>query len=120
MLSGAACLLAAGVPASTAPDDSTVLLALGLGLLGLGWNLACSAERCSLPTLSCVLSAPRIRGRVDLAAALAGAAGGLMSGMVMSSYSYSVLTLGGGLLALALLPAALRPAARTAQVATST
>ena len=120
VLSGAACLLAAGVLASAAPDDSTVLLALALGLLGLGWNLGLLGGTLLVTNAVVLAERARIQGRVDLAVALSGATGGLMSGMVMSSFSYSVLTLGGGLLALALLPAALRPAARAAQVAAST
>ena len=43
---------------------------------------------------------------VDVLVALAGAGGGAVSGVVMGATSYAVLALGGGVLAVALIPVA--------------
>ena len=108
ILAGTASLLAAGLLASAASGHSTTLLAIALGLLGLGWNLGLLGGT-TLVTNSAELDhRARIQGRVDLAVALSGATGGLASGMIMSITSYSVLTFGGGLFALVMLPTALR------------
>ena len=44
-------------------------------------------------------------GKTEVARALAGATGGVLSGVVVATSGYSTLALGGGLLALALVPA---------------
>ncbi|MBQ0897103.1 hypothetical protein KBX37_29140 [Micromonospora sp. U56] len=46
----------------------------------------------------------RTQGTVDLCVALAGAGGGIASGMILSATSYATLALGGGILALAIIP----------------
>ena len=49
-------------------------------------------------------SRARVQGNVDVLVALAGAGGGLMSGLVVTVTSYAVLALAGGVLALFLVP----------------
>ncbi|MGI5292041.1 MFS transporter [Nonomuraea polychroma] len=97
-------LLAAGVLAATAPDHSTTLLALALALLGLGWNLGLISGTALLVDGTPLHSRARTQGAVDVLVALAGAAGGAMSGWVIATTSYTVLSLAGGLLALLLIP----------------
>lgn len=123
---GAVTLLSAGVLAAVAPPDSMVLLTLALGLLGLGWNFGLVAGTTLVTDATPLVSRAATQGRVDLAVALAGAAGGMSSGFVVATASYAVLSLAGGLLALALLPLllegrsrgpeALVPAERTANM----
>ena len=108
ILAGTASLLAAGLLASAASGHSTTLLAIALGLLGLGWNLGLLGGTTLVTNATELNNRARIQGRVDLAVALSGATGGLASGMIMSITSYSVLTFGGGLFALVMLPTALR------------
>jgi hypothetical protein len=84
------------------------LLAIALSLLGLGWNLGLVGGTTLVTNATELSQRARIQGRVDLAVALSGATGGLASGMIMSITSYSALTFGGGLLALVMLPMALR------------
>ena len=69
-------LLAAGLLAATAPEDSVVLLALALGLLGLGWNLGLVGGTTLVTNAVSLIRRARTQGRVDLAVALAGATGG--------------------------------------------
>jgi MFS family permease len=104
MAAGALTLLAAGLVAGLAPDDSVAVLAVGLGLLGLGWNFGLVAGTALLTDATPLSRRARTQGSVDLAVALSGAAGGLSSGFIVAGTSYAVLSLGGGVLALALLP----------------
>lgn len=97
-------LLAAGVLAATAPDHSTTLLALALGLLGLGWNFGLISGTALLVDGTPRHTRARTQGAVDVLIALAGATGGAMSGWVVATTSYTVLSLAGGLLALLLIP----------------
>ena len=46
----------------------------------------------------------RTQGVVDLGIALAGAGGGLSSGLIVTATSYATLTIAGGLLALLIIP----------------
>ncbi len=97
-------LLLTGIVASLAPPSSVAWLAVALGLLGLGWSLGIVSGTAMLASSLPAATRARTQGSVDLAVALAGAAGGMGSGFVVASTSYAVLALGGGLLALALLP----------------
>ncbi|MEV7179845.1 MFS transporter [Kitasatospora sp. NPDC093679] len=98
-------LLAAGVLAALAPGGSVPLLALALALLGLGWNFGLVAGTAIITDAVPLATRARTQGMVDVAIAVSGAAGGLASGAVVDLAGYPVLALGGGLLALAVLPA---------------
>jgi MFS family permease len=98
-------LLAAGLVAGFAPDDSVLLLALALALLGLGWNVGLVSGTAIITDAVPLATRARTQGRVDVSLAVAGAGGGLMSGVVVDLASYSTLSFGGGLLALAIVPA---------------
>lgn len=102
---GALTLLLAGLLAAVAPEDSVVLLAVALGLLGLGWNLGLVSGTALVTDAAPLASRARTQGSVDLGVALAGAAAGVGSGFVVTSTSFAVLGLAGGVLALVLLPA---------------
>lgn len=107
---GGLALLAAGLLAATAPDDRVALLAVALILLGLGWNLGLLAGTTLVAAAVPMDGRARIQGRLDVAVALAGATGGLASGFVMASTSYGTLAAVSGVLAVAVLSAAVRPA----------
>ncbi|MFF2951762.1 MFS transporter [Kitasatospora sp. NPDC057965] len=98
-------LLTAGLVAAAAPADSVGLLALALALLGLGWNLGLVSGTAMITDAAPLATRARTQGTVDVAIAVAGATGGLASGLVVSTGGYAVLSLAGGLLALAVLPA---------------
>jgi MFS family permease len=97
-------LLAAGVVSATAPDDSVPLLTVALALLGLGWNLGLVAGTAMITDAAPLETRARTQGAVDLCVALAGAGGGITSGLIMAATSYSALSIGGGVLALAVIP----------------
>ena len=104
VVSGAT-LLAAGVLAAAAPDDSVALLALALALLGLGWNFGLVSGSAIITDSVPLETRARTQGLVDVSIAIAGAGGGLASGIVVDAAGYSTLSLAGGLLALAIVPA---------------
>ena len=105
---GGLALLAAGAVGAVAPAGSMVLIAVALGLLGLGWNLGLVGGTALLTDATPLETRARTQGSVDLAVALAGAGAGLGSGFVVATTSYAALSLGGGVVALAILPLLLR------------
>lgn len=102
-------LLLAGLTAAVAPGDSLGLLVLALVLLGLGWNLGLIAGTALVVDGTEPATRPRVQGSIDVLVALAGAGGGLASGVVVAASSFAVLSLTCGLIALALVPALLWP-----------
>ncbi|MFE1099915.1 MFS transporter [Nocardiopsis alba] len=103
-------LVAAGVVAALAPPASVPLLALALALLGLGWSFGLVSGTAIITDAAPTAARAKVQGTVDVAIAVAGAGGGLASGMVVAAGSYALLSLAGGLLALAFLPVIVRSA----------
>ncbi|NNH71976.1 MFS transporter [Nocardia uniformis] len=99
-------LLAAGVLAATAPSDSVAVLALALALLGLGWNLGLVAGTAIITDTVPLATRAKTQGTVDVSIAIAGATGGMGSGLMVAATSYPVLALAGGVLAVAVVPIA--------------
>ncbi|WP_067834481.1 MFS transporter [Nocardia lijiangensis] len=97
-------LLAAGLIAATAPGDSVALLALALALLGVGWNFGLLSGTAIVADAVPLATRAKTQGLVDVSIAIAGAAGGLGSGLVVAAASYPALALTGGLLAVAVVP----------------
>jgi hypothetical protein len=89
-------------------------ISIALVLLGLGWNLGLLGGTTLLAGAVPLEGRARIQGRVDVAIALAGATGGLSSGLVVAAAGYSSLSLLGGVLSVVALGVALRPGARAA------
>ncbi len=98
-------LMAAGLVAAVVPGDSLPLLTVALVLLGLGWNFGLISGTALIVDSTPLATRARTQGAVDVLIALAGAGGGAMSGVVVGATSYATLALGGGLLALLLVPA---------------
>lgn len=98
-------LLAAGLVGALAPGDSMPLLILSLALLGLGWNFGLISGTALVVDGTVPANRARTQGTTDVLIALAGAGGGAVSGVVMSTAGYSTLALAGGVLALLLIPA---------------
>ncbi|MDX8056769.1 MFS transporter, partial [Lentzea sp. BCCO 10_0798] len=97
-------LLAAGLVAGFAPAESTPLLTLALGLLGLGWNLGLVSGTALITDAVPLETRATVQGRIDMAIAVTGATGGMASGFVVASSSYPALSFAGGIIALALVP----------------
>ncbi|HUG16222.1 MAG TPA: MFS transporter [Thermomicrobiales bacterium] len=94
----------AGFIAALAPTDSVAILALALGLLGVGWNFGLVAGTAMITDAAPLETRAATQGTVDVGVALSGAGGGIMSGVMVATTSYATLSLVGGGLALALIP----------------
>ncbi|WP_308216015.1 MFS transporter [Pseudonocardia humida] len=103
VLSGAT-LLIAGIVAMAAPVESVPVLAVALALLGLGWSFGLVSGTAMLATALPLATRARTQGGVDLWIAVAGSAGGMASGVVVASTSYSSLAIVGGLVAATVVP----------------
>ncbi|UVE96963.1 MFS transporter [Dietzia sp. B32] len=77
-------LLGSGVLAAVAPPASTLLVTVALILLGLGWSLGLVAGTTVLTTSVPTAVRAGVQGQADVAVALSGAAGGLLSGLVFA------------------------------------
>lgn len=97
-------LLLAGLIAAIAPTDSILLLIIALSLLGLGWNFGLISGTALIIDSTEVSTRAKIQGVVDVLIALAGAAGGALSGIIVAGTSYETLSLTGGFLSLVLIP----------------
>lgn len=98
-------LLAAGIVAANAPDDSAAVFAVALTLLGVGWNLGLVSGTAIINDAVPLATRARTQGLVDVSIAIAGAVGGMASGLVVAAAGYPLLAVGGGVLALAIVPA---------------
>jgi MFS family permease len=103
-IASAATLLAAGLVAAFAPGDSMTALTVALVLLGLGWNFGLISGTALIVDATTLETRAKTQGSVDVLIAIAGAGGGALSGVVVGMSSYATLALGGGFLALALVP----------------
>ncbi|MFJ5770280.1 MFS transporter [Psychrobacillus sp. NPDC093180] len=97
-------LLLAGIVASIAPGDSVFFMILALSLLGIGWNFGLISGTALIIDSTEPATRAKTQGTVDVFIALAGSAGGAMSGMVVAGSSYEMLSLAGGILSLILIP----------------
>lgn len=105
VLASALTLLAAGILAAMAPTDSILILAIALALLGLGWNFGLISGTAILVDSTDPFTRAKTQGSVDVFVALSGAAGGVLSGVIVAFSSYPALSIGGGIISLVLIPA---------------
>lgn len=110
-------LLIAGIVAATAPADSMTQLIIALALLGLGWNFGLIAGTALIVDATPVATRAKTQGSIDVLIALAGAAGGALSGVIVAASSYATLSLAGGVLSILLIPVVLWYTRRPAPVA---
>ncbi|RGE20346.1 MFS transporter [Leucobacter sp. wl10] len=97
-------LLIASLLAALAPGDSLFLLILALVLLGVGWNFGLVSGTALVVDATVPQNRPKTQGAIDVFVQLAGASGAILSGVIMSATSYQLLAIGGGVLALVLIP----------------
>ncbi|MGI5488576.1 MFS transporter [Microtetraspora malaysiensis] len=90
---------------AAAPDDSVAAFAVALALLGLGWNFGLVTGTAIITDAVPLAIRAKTQGLVDVSISIAGAAGGMGSGLVVAVAGYPLLAIGGGILALAIVPA---------------
>ncbi|MEU7484295.1 MFS transporter [Streptomyces sp. NPDC042319] len=98
-------LFAAGAVAALAPAHSVPALATALVLLGIGWNFGLISGTALVTDALPAVTRARTQGVLDVGIAVAGATGGMSSGLVVVAGGFPVLALAGGVLALAIIPA---------------
>ncbi len=99
-------LLAAGLLAALAPPHHVPVLAVALVLLGVGWNLGLVSGTAIVTDAVPLATRAATQGLVDVGIAVAGATGGMTSGLVVAGSGFPALAAGGGVLALAVVPVA--------------
>lgn len=97
-------LLLAGVVAALAPGESMGWIVLALVLLGLGWNLGLISGTALVVDGTVPANRARTQGTIDVLIALAGAAGGAFSGIVVAMTSFAGLSYLGAAVAFAVVP----------------
>ncbi|WP_069164312.1 MFS transporter [Nocardia altamirensis] len=98
-------LLAAGIVAASAPFDSITQLAVALALLGIGWNFGLVTGSALITDAVPLATRATTQGLIDVAMAVAGAAGSMASGYIVAAAGFPVLSIGSGILALGMVPA---------------
>jgi MFS family permease len=84
-------LVSATVVLALAPGSQAVAMGIGLILLGGGWSLGVAAGTKVLSVVPPIEVRARLQGRADFFVASAGAAGGGISGVIVSGSSYTLL-----------------------------
>ncbi|MEV5597013.1 MFS transporter [Streptomyces sp. NPDC052496] len=113
-------LLAAGTLAALAPAHSVPALATALVLLGVGWNFGLVSGTAIVTDAVPLATRASTQGLVDVGIAVAGATGGMASGLVVATGGYATLALSGGIVALGLVPLLLVVGGRGGRTATAT
>ncbi|WP_369213209.1 MFS transporter [Streptomyces flavofungini] len=99
-----AVLLGAGLLAGLAPPGGVFWPACALVVLGVGWNLALVSGTALITDAAPAQSRASVQGLVDVGMSLAGATGGMASGLVVAGGGYPLLAVAAGALALAVIP----------------
>ncbi|MEU5400710.1 MFS transporter [Streptomyces sp. NPDC005963] len=101
---GTVTMFAAALVAALAPGHSTLAMSLALILLGTGWNMGFVSGTALVADALPPETRAATQGTVDVGLAIAGAAGGMASGLVFAGGGYDLLALSGGFLILVLAP----------------
>ena len=97
-------LAAAGIMAALVPGDSLFWLIVALVLLGIGWNIGLISGTAIIIDSTDMKTRAKTQGTIDVWVALAGTTGGLLSGIVVAYWSFTVLGFVGTFLGLFLIP----------------
>jgi len=103
-IASALTLLLAGFVSALSPTNSVFWIAVGLSLLGIGWNFGLISGTTIIVQSTSLDIRAKVQGKIDVFIALSGAAGGALSGVVMAQSNYMTLAIGGGLLSLLIIP----------------
>jgi predicted MFS family arabinose efflux permease len=94
----ATAVLVASAVLAAAPGHRHAVIGVALTLLGLGWSMATISGAALLITAVPPRERARTQGVADMAMGIAGGAGGTVSGIVVGSVGYAVLSLSGAVL----------------------
>jgi MFS family permease len=100
-----AILVASAVLAAAAPGHNHAVIGVALTILGLGWSMATISGAALIIEVVPSEERARTQGVADMTMGIAGGAGGTVSGIVVGSVGYPMLSLTGAVLAGAVLAA---------------
>jgi MFS family permease len=106
ILGGQLVLIAAVAFAGTSGHSEPRIM-VGLGLLGVGWSASVIAGAALVAKSTDGAVRPLVQGLSDLAMHLAGAAGGLLAGLVVAAFGYGILNAAAGIVTIPLIVAVL-------------
>ena len=104
---GAQVVLVAAVALAGTSGHSEPRIMAGLGLLGIGWSASVIAGAALVAKSAHGPVRPLLQGITDLTMHLAGAAGGLLAGLIVAAFGYGVLNAAAGILTVPLVLAVL-------------
>ena len=121
MIGAAGVILFSGaeLASHTDPEDSLGVF-VGLFLVGVGWSFAMIAGSALLTSAFPVEERASVQGAADFTMVTSGATGGLLSGAIVEASSFHALSHWAGVLALALVAAALYPTVTKVRPKTTT
>jgi len=108
LAAGGAVLVAAGICSALAPGEETVLMAVALVLLGVGWNLGLVGGSALVTEATEPSVRPQTQGAADMLMGLSGAAGSLVAGPLFHAGAFALLGAGAAALGIGLMLLAAR------------
>lgn len=90
---GALTFVAAAALDALSPSSSSLLIGLGMFMIGLGWNLGFVAGSALLTDSVTLAERPRVQGMADTWMGVAAAIGSLGSGPILASHGYGTLNI---------------------------
>ncbi len=105
---GGLLLLVACLLSGLSPEGGSVVIGVGLLLLGMGWSACTVAASTLLTDVTPVVHRTRVQGSADLVMNLSAAAAGAAGGVVVDLTSYAVLNVFAAVLVTGVLAAAVR------------
>lgn len=96
-------LAISGILAALTPGDAIVSMTIALILLGLGWNFGLISGTAIIIDSTTIHNRAKTQGSVDVWVALAGSAGGLLSGVIVAHSSFAFLGFLGAYLSILLI-----------------
>lgn len=119
LAAGGAILIAAGICSALAPGDHTLLVAVALILLGVGWNLGLVAGSALVTDAVEPERRPQTQGAADLVMGLTGAIGSLAAGPLFHAGAFALLGAGAAALGVLLIAVAARARGQVAATASA-
>lgn len=103
-VTGGVVLALAGLLAAFAPSENLAGLIAALMLLGLGWNLGVVSGTTMVVKGAALETRAATQGKADVLVNIGAAGAGIASGLMMSAFGFTVLSIVGGVAALIIVP----------------
>lgn len=95
-------LFVSAIVAMISPPHSVLVLSIALSLLGIGWNFGLISGTTMIVDSTTIQNRAKIQGTIDVFIALSGSLGGIVSGVIVGTFTYGTLALLGAILSILL------------------